>query len=724
MISKCLLRKFILSILLVFGTSSVFAETVAAIPVIIDGKYQISTLAELRWVSENPDSWNGDFIITANIDASETSTWNATGEPVEYLGFSPIGSSSRKFTGSFDNNEAYTISNLYIKRTYRTGFFGYTYQASIRGISLENVNISGTAYVGGLIGRSDDTLVRGCHVSGDVLSTNGYVGVLIGYGFKLKLESCTASGDLVANSSLSGGLVGSLDSSDVFACGADVQVLGEDSSGGLFGLASYSMIHNSYSLGNVSGANEVGGFIGMGYSSFVSNSFSAGSVNGSATSGAFLGSDEFGDYEIYNCFFDNDNSDLDAIGNDSEKTGVLGLPTASLYLQSTFEEADWNFSHVWEIGDSYPALTGFVGTPASEPVLQSNEYQISTLAELRWISENPSSWDADFAIVANIDASETAGWEGGRGFNPIGETFDTFNGSISNDGFVIDGLTIYAPLKTDVGFIGLMGNNSSQLIKGVILENLNVTGEATVGGLLGRSYGGGEIFDCHTGGKVKALKDTVGGLVAGHSNVIINSHSSADVSTEGLYAGGLVGRTFSSAKVYTSFATGNVRGYERCGGLIGEASYVYDCYATGNVVAENNFAGGLIGRNYSGNILNCFSIGTVNCPGDYVGALCGDGSTIENSFFDMTRSGFSASEGAGDYPNHAGIIGLSSEEMRVDSNFVETSWDFNYLWTMGTDHPILRGYEETRAEEPRLIGGVYQISNLAELRWVSETNSS
>ena len=70
-------------------------------PVAGDGNpgnaYLITTLAELRWVSESPDEWNKAFRIAADIDAAETASWNGG------LGFSPIGNDAAKFAGIFDN---------------------------------------------------------------------------------------------------------------------------------------------------------------------------------------------------------------------------------------------------------------------------------------------------------------------------------------------------------------------------------------------------------------------------------------------------------------------------------------------------------------------------------------------------------------------------------------------------------------------------------------------
>ena len=62
--------------------------------------FQIENLDHLRWISEGPDEdkderFYSSFILTADIDASDTKNWN------DGKGFRPIGNSD-KFSGSFD----------------------------------------------------------------------------------------------------------------------------------------------------------------------------------------------------------------------------------------------------------------------------------------------------------------------------------------------------------------------------------------------------------------------------------------------------------------------------------------------------------------------------------------------------------------------------------------------------------------------------------------------
>jgi hypothetical protein len=77
--------------------------------------FRIATLAQLRLLSETQGDWGKHFILTADIDASDTKTWNVSGE--DTLGFSPIGTDYNVyFSGSFNGN-SHEINNLYINRS-------------------------------------------------------------------------------------------------------------------------------------------------------------------------------------------------------------------------------------------------------------------------------------------------------------------------------------------------------------------------------------------------------------------------------------------------------------------------------------------------------------------------------------------------------------------------------------------------------------------------------
>ena len=69
------IKRLLLLFSLVLTIQLTSAQTTAATPTLIEGVYQVGTLAELLWVSENSSSWTSSFVLTADIDASQTQYW-------------------------------------------------------------------------------------------------------------------------------------------------------------------------------------------------------------------------------------------------------------------------------------------------------------------------------------------------------------------------------------------------------------------------------------------------------------------------------------------------------------------------------------------------------------------------------------------------------------------------------------------------------------------------
>jgi len=135
------------------------------------------------------------------------------------------------------------------------------------------------------------------------------------------------------------------------------------------------------------------------------------------------------------------------------------------------------------------------------------------------------------------------------------------------------------------------------------------------GGLVASNYG--TILDCHASGNVEGETST-GGLIGANSGVndadgiVRNSYSTGQVRGYE-YVGGLIGLNTQYALTSDCYSTGSVEGTNRIGGLIGyntNSANVYDSYATGDVRGDSDL-GGLIGFKNSGEVLRCYSTGTV-----------------------------------------------------------------------------------------------------------------
>ena len=145
----------------------------------------IATCEELQNMK---DDLTGDYYLANDINCSGFDYGDGKG-------FMPIGTSSSKFTGTFDC-KGYKITNLYINRpsTDYVGLFGYTGSGSeIKNVGLEEVNVNGRNYVGGLVGCNHRGTIRNSYSSGTV-SGSGHVGGLYGRNYKGTIRNSYSSG--------------------------------------------------------------------------------------------------------------------------------------------------------------------------------------------------------------------------------------------------------------------------------------------------------------------------------------------------------------------------------------------------------------------------------------------------------------------------------------------------------------------------------------------------
>ena len=149
---------------------------------------------------------------------------------------------------------------------------------------------------------------------------------------------------------------------------------------------------------------------------------------------------------------------------------------------------------------------------------------------------------------------------------------------------------------------GLVGD-----MNGVVSDStatVHVTGGKGVGGLVGLSTYG-TVLRSSTRGSVTG-DDNIGGLIGVNTDAkLAASYSSAAVTSTGTNAGGLVGYSSQSA-VANVYASGDVKGNNGVGGLIGRNNgAVTAAFAVGRVSGQSN-VGGLVGDNLGGVIQSGF----------------------------------------------------------------------------------------------------------------------
>ncbi|KXA94406.1 hypothetical protein AKJ65_04510 [candidate division MSBL1 archaeon SCGC-AAA259E19] len=314
-----------------------------------------------------------------------------------------------------------------------------------------------------------------------------------------------------------------------------------------------------------------------------------------------------------------------------------------------------------------------------EPEWSENEgaYLISNLEELNWMRND---LDNDYVLVNDIDASETETWNGGKGWEGIGESYEVaFIGTFDGQGYEISSLYI----NENSWYVGFFDRARGE-IKNVGLVNVTVKGNSSrVGALIGRAMSG-VVTNCYATGKV-AGEGKAGGLIGDWGGVVTDSY--ADVEVSGEYnIGGLIGSN--SNKVVSCYATGDVTGEGnepfKIGGLVGSNAYNYaevsDSYATGDVDGYEK-VGGLVGINsgIAAVIDNSYATGLVTGE-EEVGGLVGYNAPnpegVFDSFCDMETTGQENAIGTEDEGGTStNVEALPTEEMKDISTFEDAGWD-------------------------------------------------
>ncbi|MGA2916858.1 MAG: GLUG motif-containing protein [Sedimentisphaerales bacterium] len=253
--------------------------------------YRIAIVSDWQQLMNASSHWHKHFIMTADIN-------------LQGVVLSPVGNSNTKFTGVFDGN-GHIIRNVDINSPASDyiGLFGYVdSNGLIRNLGVEEVNIIGSSYVGGLAGKNNGT-ISNCYADSSI---TGYsrIGGLVG-GNRSRVNACYATGTVVSY---------------------------DGSSYCIGGLAGYNLgdIATCYSTGAVSGTSSVGGLAGYNAGS-ISDCYSTGSVSGTYSLGGLLGSNDGG--SVVSSFWDVNTS------GQTTSAGGEGKTTAEMQTLSTYTNA-------------------------------------------------------------------------------------------------------------------------------------------------------------------------------------------------------------------------------------------------------------------------------------------------------------------------------------------------------------------------------------------------
>ncbi len=247
-----------------------------------------------------------------------------------------------------------------------------------------------------------------------------------------------------------------------------------------------------------------------------------------------------------------------------------------------------------------------------------------TGTDLQGIRANLSG---NYALGANIDASATAGWQGGNGFGFLGTFGNPYTGNFEGLGHTIANLSE----NWSVGYVGLFGEVAAGgRIGNINLSNANIHGGLnSVGGLVGNNEG--VIEHVTVQGAIDGDGSGTGAVAGSNFGTIERAHANAAVDGY-ISTGGLVG--YNGGTIGASDAAGTVNGWSIVGGLIGtNAAPVDGVHASAVVTGGASQIGGLIGNSSAG-VSNTYASGSVSGAGaDQIGGLIGHASAAVSSSY-------------------------------------------------------------------------------------------
>ena len=238
------------------------------------GEYKlIYDWADLAAINTNTTTLNGKYKLANNLDENNAEYQTSTGGWHATEGWTPLGNSILRFTGTFDG-AGFEIRDLWINRSSKEhiGLFGYS-TGNILNIGIviaDGKSISGYSNVGGIAGTCYNGSITNCYSEGNISSSGigiGSVGGITGANCFSSITNCYSKGNM-SGESLIGGIAGSCYNGSISNCYSMGNITSSGNEiGGIVGQSNVGTITNCYSVGNITGDYYVGGIVGYNYGS-------------------------------------------------------------------------------------------------------------------------------------------------------------------------------------------------------------------------------------------------------------------------------------------------------------------------------------------------------------------------------------------------------------------------------------------------------------------------
>lgn len=278
---------------------------------------------------------------------------------------------------------------------------------------------------------------------------------------------------------------------------------------------------------------------------------------------------------------------------------------------------------------------GFITSPYRLWMLVNN------ISQLQDIDLNLSG---NYALGRDIDAVDTAKWNDGAGFRPIGLDRSYFSGQLDGMNHVVSNLVINRPRSNVVGlFSGLTG-----AVRNLGLQDIHVTANSSAGAFVGDNHG--TLNNVYASGAV---------------SVEVEAYNEQTPSI----AGGLAGVNYGLIK--DAYSLVNVHGYWILGGIAG----------INRGVVDSVYAAGKVGKGTRGDILFRY------------GGLVGDNSgQVRNAYWTNDGTGKNRAFGSDSAP-----AGMNNSSTMLTNEGLRNSilgLDFDGAWFRydGYTAPLLRSF--------------------------------
>jgi hypothetical protein len=741
------MKRIVLAVLAFVLANLIFADGVQPIGAGTEtDPYQIATLDNLLWMSSTIlGISNAYYLQTADIDASNTQSWN-NGE-----GFRPIGDYASNIVYNGDNH---TIDNLYINNLFSTavGFFGFASNCVVLNLTLQSVDITGYYYVGSLVGDGNGTVIDNCSASGEVNGSK-FVGGLAGScgtisnsfssvcvtatnSFPCGISDILYSTELINsyydyesvllnnqhvltpggiptdlyNTWISNGRIINIDDYLTYD-GQDYLINNIDDFEKLllfgyypefsFKLCSnfdlstspnfYIPYFTSFLNGNnfdINGLNidfpelENAGLFGYSSSNTIENlGVTNVNINAKSNIGSLVGFNK--NSTILNCHVSG------SINGQSKIGGLSGYLFDANSIVNSYSSVN-----VQGVGDNIGGMVGMLNDVSTnlnnsyynyETTSINGEYQV-TLGALP--DELFIDW-LNSGLLLNIDEYLTQSGE----FHLINNVFEfksllAFSGNPDYMFKLTDDIDLTNEVEFFIPYLSAEFDGDNHVIYG-----LNTTTNNSCKGLFG-VVSGSEVKNIGCISAVISGSSYVGGLIGfGNLATITNCYTSCQLNANAK-VGGISG-IIKDCEVTNCYSVPNITGNgTQIGGLVGwlHNSSISNSYSQGFLHGRIEL-GGLIGYFESGTVVNCYSNNAVYSNLNFLcGGFIGNGSemSVTNCIWNTETANQDSGLGHSSFLPGSTLYGKTSLEMQTESTYSDLGWDFETIWNISSN--INEGY--------------------------------